>query len=98
MCRRARGSRLRHLRASSAGSSSPLHTTCLTVAQRAASSPPAACASARKLASMDGTKWSTVTPNDPDDALSQEEVVNGLRGLPELFARLPELEALLLHQ
>jgi hypothetical protein len=32
----------------------------------------------------------------PDIALSHESVRNGLRGLPELFVRLPELEALLL--
>jgi aminoglycoside phosphotransferase (APT) family kinase protein len=31
----------------------------------------------------------------PDLALSQESVRNGLRGLPDLFDRLPELEALL---
>ena len=31
----------------------------------------------------------------PDLALSHESVRNGLRGLPDLFARLPELEALL---
>ncbi|MFF7992639.1 phosphotransferase family protein [Kitasatospora xanthocidica] len=31
----------------------------------------------------------------PDLALSQESVRNGVRGLPELFGRLPELEALL---
>ncbi|WP_431280516.1 hypothetical protein [Leifsonia poae] len=31
----------------------------------------------------------------PDLALSQESVRNGLRGLPDMFARLPELEALL---
>ncbi|WP_433301256.1 phosphotransferase [Actinoplanes sp. CA-030573] len=31
----------------------------------------------------------------PDLALSQESAGNGVRGLPELFARLPELEALL---
>jgi aminoglycoside phosphotransferase (APT) family kinase protein len=32
----------------------------------------------------------------PDLALSHEAVRNGVRGLPDLFARLPELEALLL--
>ena len=31
----------------------------------------------------------------PDLALSHESVRNGVRGLPELFGRLPELEALL---
>jgi hypothetical protein len=30
-----------------------------------------------------------------DLALSHEEVLNGLRGLPEMFARLPELGDLL---
>jgi aminoglycoside phosphotransferase (APT) family kinase protein len=34
----------------------------------------------------------------PDLALSHESVRNGVRGLPELFGRLPELEALLLRQ
>lgn len=33
----------------------------------------------------------------PDLALSHESVRNGIRGLPELFGRLPELEALLLR-
>jgi hypothetical protein len=31
----------------------------------------------------------------PDLALSQESAHNGLRGLPTLFARLPDLETLL---
>jgi hypothetical protein len=31
----------------------------------------------------------------PDLALSHESVRNGVRGLPDVFGRLPELEALL---
>jgi hypothetical protein len=31
----------------------------------------------------------------PDLALSHESVRNGVRGLPDLFGRLPELEVLL---
>ncbi len=33
--------------------------------------------------------------NGPDLALSHESVRNGVRGLPDMFGRLPELEALL---
>lgn len=38
----------------------------------------------------------TEAPIGPDLALSHEELLNGLRGLPPLFARLPELEDLLI--
>ena len=31
----------------------------------------------------------------PDLALSHESVRNGVRGLPDMFSRLPDLEALL---
>jgi aminoglycoside phosphotransferase (APT) family kinase protein len=48
------------------------------------------------------THWNVVRclaggegPTDPDLALAQEELLNGLRGLPTLYARLPELEELL---
>lgn len=34
----------------------------------------------------------------PDLALSQESARNGVRGLPDMFGRLPELEALLISQ
>lgn len=38
----------------------------------------------------------TEAPTGADLALSHEELLNGLRGLPKLFARLPELEDLLI--
>jgi aminoglycoside phosphotransferase (APT) family kinase protein len=48
------------------------------------------------------TRWNILrclagveTSTGPDLALSHEAVRNGVRGLPEMFARLPELEALL---
>jgi hypothetical protein len=31
----------------------------------------------------------------PDLAMAHEEVLNGLRGLPDMYGRLPELEDLL---
>ena len=43
----------------------------------------------RCLAGVDGS-------TGPDLALSQESAGNGVRGLPDMFGRLPELEALLL--
>jgi aminoglycoside phosphotransferase (APT) family kinase protein len=43
------------------------------------------------LRCLDGVEASS----GPDLALSHETVVNGLRGLPDTFRRLPELEALL---
>jgi hypothetical protein len=49
------------------------------------------------------TRWNilrclatTEASTGPDLALSHESVRSGLRGLPELFGRLPELEALLM--
>jgi hypothetical protein len=49
------------------------------------------------------TRWNVArclsgaeTATGPDLALSHEEVRNGVRGLPEFFARLPQLEDLLL--
>jgi aminoglycoside phosphotransferase (APT) family kinase protein len=51
------------------------------------------------------TRWNVVrclagieASTGPDLALSQEEVRNGLRGLPEFFTRLPGLEDLLLDR
>lgn len=51
------------------------------------------------------TRWNILrclagaeTSTGPDLALSHESVRNGLRGLPDLFGRLPELEALLVRQ
>jgi aminoglycoside phosphotransferase (APT) family kinase protein len=48
------------------------------------------------------TRWNIVrclagadSPTGPDPAMVHEEVLNGLRGLPALFARLPDLEDLL---
>ncbi|UUL75423.1 hypothetical protein NG819_14570 [Pseudarthrobacter sp. Fe7] len=47
------------------------------------------------------TRWNILlflagveTSTGPDLALSHESVRNGLRGLPDLFGRLPQLEAL----
>lgn len=49
------------------------------------------------------TYWNVVrglagieAPIGPDLAVAHEELLNGLRGLPPLFARLPELEDLLI--
>jgi aminoglycoside phosphotransferase (APT) family kinase protein len=51
------------------------------------------------------TRWNIVrclagveASSGPDLALSQESARNGVRGLPDMFSRLPDLEALLVRQ